>query len=109
MAQLPPRGTDGWKEFREFEQRLAFHRDHFFQGVPFAYVKQADVAWSLVGPFDHRGKNDTSFEPERRIAPSYRDGDRILAWKKTPPYMSGIFLRCSTCTGTSTGRTTGPR
>lgn len=29
MAQLPPRGTDGWKEFREFEQRLAFHRDHF--------------------------------------------------------------------------------
>ena len=70
MAQLPPRGTDGWKEFREFEQRLAFHRDHFFQGVPFAYVKQADVAWSLVGPFDHRGKNDTSFEPERRIAPS---------------------------------------
>ena len=93
MAQLPPRGTDGWKEFREFEQRLAFHRDHFFQGVPFAYVKQADVAWSLVGPFDHRGKNDTSFEPERRIAPSYRDGDRILAWKKTPVYGAAVHVR----------------
>lgn len=63
MAQLPPRGTAGWAEFREFEQRLASHRDRFFRDVPFAYVKQADMAWSLIGPFDHRGKNDTSFEP----------------------------------------------
>ena len=84
MAQLPPRGTAGWAEFREFEQRLASHRDRFFRDVPFAYVKQADMAWSLIGPFDHRGKNDTSFEPERKIAPFYRDGDRTLEWKKTP-------------------------
>lgn len=113
MAQLPPRGTAGWAEFREFEQRLASHRDRFFRDVPFAYVKQADMAWSLIGPFDHRGKNDTSFEPERKIAPFYRDGDRTLEWKKTPVYGGAVhirhLLRCSICTGTSTGWTTGPR
>ena len=93
MAQLPPRGTAGWAEFREFEQRLASHRDRFFRDVPFAYVKQADMAWSLIGPFDHRGKNDTSFEPERKIAPFYRDGDRTLEWKKTPVYGGAVHIR----------------
>lgn len=93
MAQLPPRGTAGWAEFREFEQRLVSHRDRFFRDVPFAYVKQADMAWSLIGPFDHRGKNDTSFEPERKIAPSYRDGDRTLEWKKTPVYGGAVHIR----------------
>ncbi|MCC8148135.1 family 20 glycosylhydrolase [Akkermansia sp.] len=93
MAQLPPRGTAGWTEFREFEERLASHRDSFFRGVPFAYVKQADMAWSLVGPFDHRGRNDMSFEPERKIAVSYRDGDRILTWKGTPVYGGAVHIR----------------
>ena len=107
MAQLPPRGTAGWAEFREFEQRLVSHRDRFFRDVPFAYVKQADMAWSLIGPFDHRGKNDTSFEPERKIAPSYQDGRRRPF--TVEPCISGTFLRCPICTGTSTGWTTGPR
>ncbi|MFR1411122.1 MAG: hypothetical protein ACLSUW_01610 [Akkermansia sp.] len=56
-------------------------------------MKQADVAWSLVGPFDHRGKNDTSFEPERKIAASYRDGDRTLEWKSTPVYGGAVHIR----------------
>lgn len=93
MAQLPPRGTAGWTEFREFEERLASHRDRFFRGVSFAYVKQADVAWSLVGPFDHQGKNDASFEPEWKLAASYRDGDRTLAWKDTPVYGAAVHIR----------------
>lgn len=93
MAQLPPKGTPGWTEFREFENRLAVHRDRFFRGVPFAYVKQADICWSLIGPFDHKGRNDTSFEPERKMAPSYRDGDRTLAWKKTPVYGGAVHIR----------------
>lgn len=51
------------------------------------------MAWSLVGPFDHRGKNDTSFEPERKIAASYRDGDRTLEWKSTPVYGGAVHIR----------------
>lgn len=51
------------------------------------------MAWSLIGPFDHRGKNDTSFEPERKIAPSYWDGDRTLEWKKTPVYGGAVHIR----------------
>lgn len=34
MAQLPPRGTAGWAEFREFEQRLVSHRDRFSGTFP---------------------------------------------------------------------------
>lgn len=50
MAQLPSGGTAGWTEFQEFEERLASHRDRLFRGVPFAYVKQADMAWRGLRP-----------------------------------------------------------
>lgn len=93
MAQLPPTGSAGWNEFREFESRLVRHRDHFFRDVPFAYVQQADMAWSLIGPFDHQGRNDTSFEPERSLSDSYQDGDQVLKWKTDPVYGGAIHIR----------------
>lgn len=93
MAQLSPKGTPGWAEFREFENRLVAHRDRFFRDVPFAYVKQADIAWSLIGPFDHKGRNDTSFDPERKLMPSYRDGEKTLTWKESPVYGGAVHIR----------------
>ena len=92
MAQLPDRGTPEWAAFDAFERRLTHHRDTAFADQPFAYVRQADMAWSLVGPFDHGGVNDRSFDPEREIRSVYRDGDRILAWSR-PSTGGAIHVR----------------
>lgn len=93
MAQLPAKGTPAWKAFAEFEDRLVYHRDHYFADVPFAYVKQADIKWKLIGPFNHEGQNDRSFEPERVIKEEYVVNDTLLKWQSQPVYGGAVQIR----------------
>jgi hypothetical protein len=93
MAQLPAKGSAEWREFSEFETRLIRHRDRYFQELPFAYVRQADVQWRLIGPFDHRGRNDAVFPPEREILPAYTDQGKTLQWLAQPVSGGAIHIR----------------
>ncbi|SEH82953.1 family 20 glycosylhydrolase [Akkermansia glycaniphila] len=93
MANLPQKGTPEWKTFSDFENRLIIHRDRAFAGQPFAYVKQADMEWRLIGPFDHKGRNDTSFEPEQTVKDEYVQGNRTLRWKQQPAIGGAIHIR----------------
>lgn len=93
MACCPAAGTKAGTAFAEFEDRLAYHRDSYFKGIPFAYVKQTDIKWRLIGAFDHRGKNDTSFEPEQIIKSEYVVGDTVLRWNETPAFGGMVQIR----------------
>lgn len=93
MACCPVPGTEAGEAFAEFEDRLAYHRDHYFKGIPFPYVKQSNIKWRLIGPFDHHGKNDTSFEPEQVIKDEYATGDTVLRWNESPAYGGLIQIR----------------
>lgn len=93
MAQFPAPETPEGRAFREFEERLAYHRDHYFQNIPFAYVCQSQMKWKIIGPFDHRGKNDTSFEPERKIQSHYATADTILKWQEDYTYGGAVHIR----------------
>ena len=93
MACCPVSGTEAGEAFAEFEDRLAYHRDHYFKGIPFPYVKQSNIKWRLIGPFDHHGKNDTSFEPEQVIKDEYATGDSVLRWNESPAYGGLIQIR----------------
>ncbi|WP_293709633.1 family 20 glycosylhydrolase [uncultured Parabacteroides sp.] len=93
MAQVPTKGTPEWMAFAEFEDRLVYHRDHYFEHIPFAYVKQADIKWRMIGPFDHKGKNDTSFEPEKIIKKEYMVNDTLFRWKSSPVYGGEVQIR----------------
>lgn len=81
---LPPDGTEAMRRFREFENRMAFHRDHYFAGQPFPFVKYAWIPWRVIGPFP-RGKNepgDFAFPPERKIQDSYHVGKANFKWRE---------------------------
>lgn len=93
MAQLPQKGTNAWNAFSEFEKRLTYHRDHYFKNIPFAYVQQSTMLWSLIGPFDHHGQNNMSFEPEQVIKKEYRIEDSVLKWNPAPAYGGAIQIR----------------
>lgn len=83
FTELPPPGSAAGIEFRDFENRLAFHRDHYFSGQPFPFVKTASIVWNLAGPF-YRGTNDPpalAFAPERSLEASYRADDKTVAWR----------------------------
>jgi len=52
LAKLPSPNNLLFQEFQDFENRLVRHRDLYFQGKPFPYVKQTQIVWRLYGPFN---------------------------------------------------------
>lgn len=66
MDQMPSPETEAGKQFEEFEQRLARHRDRYFKSKPFPFVRSSQVQFRMLGPF-FRGKGepvDKAFAPE---------------------------------------------
>lgn len=59
LAKLPSSENPLFQEFQEFENRLVQHRDLYFQGKPFPYVRQTQVVWKLYGPVDSVGTSDS--------------------------------------------------
>lgn len=50
--------------FAEFENRLLDHGKLYFTHHPFPYVKQQDLVWHLIGPYENNGEVSKKFEPE---------------------------------------------
>lgn len=67
-SNLPPQGHPELETFREFENRFLAHRDLYFRGKEFPYVRQSDIVWQTLGPIPHGGKPETDF--------GIRPGDR---------------------------------
>jgi hypothetical protein len=67
LAKLPSPENPLFQEFQEFENRLVEHRDRYFQGKPFPYVKQTGISWKIYGPFDHQGEVDQNFSGEKEF------------------------------------------
>jgi hypothetical protein len=66
MAVLPEQGTTAAKYFKEFETRLAKHRDKYFADEYFPYVQFGTIEWQFTGPY-YRSKTDSidkAFAPE---------------------------------------------
>lgn len=52
MAKFPAPDNALFQEFQNFEDRLTRHRDLYFAGKPFPYVKQTPIVWKLYGPVE---------------------------------------------------------
>jgi lysophospholipase L1-like esterase len=59
-------GNERYNAFVEFEKRLLEHKTLYFKNLPFPYLKQSDIEWKLIGPFDNKGKTETIFAPESK-------------------------------------------
>ena len=92
-AQLPRAGTQEYTDFTEFEERLVFHRNHYFKNLPFPYVKNAHIPWEIIGPFDHKGDMTASFPVEQEIKDEYQVDGKSYRWNDTVLYGGTIHLR----------------
>lgn len=54
-SNLPEQGTDLLKAFADYEDRVIAIRDRFFTDKEFPYVRQAHVAWKILGPVPNGG------------------------------------------------------
>ena len=81
-------GTDRYNAFMDFENRLLDQKQQSFGTKPFPYFKQSDIEWKLIGPFDNKGKTETSFSPETK---SFMDTFQIKNY--TSVFGATIWLR----------------
>lgn len=92
-AQLPPVNSKEYKAFSEFENRLVIHRDKYFRGKEFPFVKNAHIPWKIIGPFNHDGDYSKVFEVENKIKDTYNIEGNEYYWNDTILYGGTIHLR----------------
>lgn len=80
-----------FKAFADFERRMLWHKEHTFQGYPFAYVKQTDVKWNITDAFPNGGDPAKVFLPEQELRKSYLYEGKEYA--VNPAIGAGIYLR----------------
>ena len=51
-------------DFNHFENRLIDLKNTAFIHIPFPYVKQSNIKWHLIGPYDNGGDLSKKFAPE---------------------------------------------
>lgn len=88
LSDISSPGNERYNTFVEFENRLLEHKSLYFSNLPFPYVRQSNIEWKLIGPFDNKGKTETVFHPE---ATSFTDTVQL---KNYPSVVGGtIWLR----------------
>jgi hypothetical protein len=92
LAKLPPHDSNAFLLFQKFEERLIQHRDRYFKGKPFPYVKQTDVDWRMIGPFDNGGDLTKRFPVEDSLKASYHYKGKDFCWSDSV-YSGTIFIR----------------
>ena len=80
LAKLPEKGSQLFNEFIAFENRLIEHRDKYFREKPFPYVRQTNIEWSIIGPFDHKGNVTQKFAVEDSIHEKYEADSVEYNW-----------------------------
>ncbi|MBU3744488.1 MAG: beta-N-acetylhexosaminidase, partial [Sediminibacterium sp.] len=88
LSDIGTPGSNRYRAFVEFEQRLLEHKATYFAGKPFPYVAQSHINYALLGPFQNDGKTTASFEPERATYP-----DTLNFNRQTKVYGGTIWLR----------------
>lgn len=88
---LPAEDTEEFKAFADFERRMLWHKEHTFQGYPFAYVKQTNVKWNITDAFPNNGDLDAAFPPEQELTTDYTHQGKKYGVR--PAIGAGIYLR----------------
>ena len=90
--RLPERTAPEFALAADLERRLLSQRDRFFAGKPFPYLRQTDLDWRIIGPFDHQGDFKKAFPVEQGIQASYEVDGKPFAWSN-PITGATIYLR----------------
>ncbi len=88
QSDIDKPGTENYNAFVAFENRLLDHKWLYFKNSPFPYVKQSNIEWKLIGPFDNKGKTETIFAPELK---SFQDTVQLNNYASV--YGGTIWLR----------------
>ena len=89
LARMPEKSTPLFREFQAFEDRLTTHRDLYFKDKPFPYVKQSEIVWSLIGPFDNNVDSRLDSLLKKSSGKNIVYAGKDFSWKG--PYIGGTI------------------
>lgn len=89
LAKLPGKGSELFKEFSAFEDRMIEHRDRYFAGKPFPYVKQTNIEWKVLGPITNGGDVEAAFSVEDTLQETYLIDSATYTWQG--PFVGGTI------------------
>ncbi len=78
-------------DFMDWERRFLFHKAHFLQNEPIAYVKQTNIRWKITDQFPNNGNVNKVFPPETELRDSYVYYGKT--YNTTSALGAGIYLR----------------
>jgi len=78
LGTLPADDIDSFMEFVEFENRFLHHRDLLSSLVFFPYVKQNQLKWKIIGPFNKGTIKSISEPPNQEMLISYAQKDENI-------------------------------
>ena len=90
MLPLDP-NNEAYIAFADFERRLLWHKENYFKGYPFAYVKQTNVKWRITDAFPNEGDLHRSFPPEHDLKNQFSWQGKIYGTNDA--IGAGIYLR----------------
>lgn len=80
-AKLPHPTTPEFLAFKTFEEKVITHRNLFFKGKEFPYIKQTGIQWKVIGPFNHNGDMLNSFPIEEALKDNYSIQGKDYQWQ----------------------------
>ncbi|MCE4563085.1 family 20 glycosylhydrolase [Maribellus sp. CM-23] len=89
LAKLPEKGSELFNEFSAFEDRMIEHRDKYFAGKPFPYVKQMNIEWKVLGPIANGGDVNARFSVEDELQEAYQIDTVNYTWQG--PFYGGTI------------------
>lgn len=90
-TMLPAGNSEEFRAFADFESRMLQHKEKFFKGYPFAYVKQTNVKWRITDAFPNGGNLQKTFPPEKELQDSYTYEGKTYGTREA--IGAGIYLR----------------
>ena len=88
---LPTDGSEEFRAFADFEARMLEHKKKYFEGYPFAYVRQTNVKWRITDAFPNGGDLKMAFPPEEELQESYSYEGKTYGTREA--IGAGIYLR----------------
>ncbi|WP_084647734.1 family 20 glycosylhydrolase [Gelidibacter mesophilus] len=81
-AKLPALNTADLHEFEAFEDKVIVHRDLFFEGKEFQYIRQTDFHWNVIGPFENANDVSLNFPVGDSPVASYNVDEKTYKWSE---------------------------
>jgi hypothetical protein len=81
-AQMPEATNTAYNDGKQLEEKVIAHRDRFFKGIPFPYIRHTHIPWKIIGPFNHGGNLNKVFPVEQELKDKYVVDGNEISWNR---------------------------